>query len=255
MASHLKIVSWNVNGIRAILNKGFAEFVSKEEPDILCLQETKAHPDQVDKLLANYGHHFWNSAGKKGYSGTAVFSKFKPINVSYNSKEEGRVITLEFSNFYLVNVYVPNSGRGLPKLNYRKKWDADFLKYLKKLDKKKPVVLCGDLNVAHTEIDLANPKSNYNKTAGYTQIEIDGFENYLKMFVDTFRMFNKSPEQYTYWAYWNNLRARNIGWRIDYFLISNRAKSKVKKSQILSKIMGSDHAPIRLEVAFNISKS
>ncbi len=248
----MKIISWNVNGIRAILKKDFAKDIKKLNPDILCIQETKAHPDQVDELLHDYKHHHWDSAEKKGYSGTAVFSKEEPLSVSKGigvSKhdKEGRVITLEFAKFYLVTAYVPNSGRGLPRLAYRKTWDKDFRAYLKKLDKKKPVVLCGDLNVAHTEIDLANPKSNYNKTAGYTQDEIDGMTALLDAgFVDSFREFEKGPGHYTYWGVWNNLRKRNIGWRIDYFLISKRFMGNVKKSEILPKVMGSDHCPVQL---------
>jgi len=246
----LKIVSWNVNGIRAVLKKDFSKTIKKEDPDVLCVQETKAHPDQVDELLSDYEHHFWNSAEKKGYAGTAVFSKIKPLSVNYDMgvakhDKEGRVIAVEFPKFFLVTVYTPNSGQELKRLTYRKDWDRDFLKYLKKLEKNKPVIVCGDLNVAHTEIDLARPKANYNKTAGYTQIEIDGFENLLKAdFVDTFRVFNKEPNNYTYWGYRFNARANNVGWRIDYFLVSKKIKSKVKDSFIRSKVLGSDHCPI-----------
>lgn len=248
----MKIVSWNVNGIRAVLGKGFKKFVEKENPDILCIQETKAHPDQVDKLMENYEHHFWNSAEKKGYSGTAIFSKTKPLNVSYGigieeHDKEGRITSVEYSEFILVNVYVPNSGVELKRLDYRKTWDADFLKFLKDLEKKKPVIVCGDFNVAHTEIDLANPKSNYDKTAGYTQIEIDGFENFLKKdLVDSFREFNKEPKQYTYWSYRFKARDRNVGWRIDYFLVSKKFMKDIKSVKILGDVIGSDHCPIRL---------
>ncbi len=252
----LKIISWNVNGIRAVLNKGFLDFVKKEEPDILCVQETKAHPDQLDKMLSQYEHHFWNSAEKKGYAGTAVFSRIKPISVTYgedgakeNHKGEGRIITLEYEHFYLVNVYVPNSGRGLPRLKYRQEWDEKFLKHLKHLEKNKPVIVCGDFNVAHSEIDLANPKENYNKTAGYTQIEIDGFENLIKSgFIDSFREFNQQGGNYTYWSYMFNARKKNIGWRIDYFLLSHSLKNQLKEAFILSKVMGSDHCPIGIEL-------
>jgi len=246
----MKIISWNVNGIRAVLKKGFLDFVKKEDPDILCIQETKAHPDQVDEMLNHYEHHFWNSAEKKGYSGTAVFSKIKPLSVHYgrdndNHKGEGRIITLEFEDYFLVTVYTPNSGRGLTRLDYRQEWDQKFLQYLKELEKKKQVILCGDLNAAHTEIDLANPKSNYNKTAGYTQQEIDGLQRYFDHgFVDTFREFNKQPGNYTYWSYMFNARSKNIGWRIDYFLVSNRLKGKVKNSFILPEVIGSDHCPV-----------
>ncbi|MBT4538769.1 exodeoxyribonuclease III [Candidatus Woesearchaeota archaeon] len=249
----MNIISWNVNGIRAILKKDFKEQIKSINPDILCLQETKAHPDQVDEMLKKYEHHFWNaSIRKKGYSGTAIFSKIQPISITYGINEEehdqeGRVITAEFKDFYLITVYTPNSGRGLVRLDYRQTWDKSFLKFVKKLEKTKPVIICGDLNVAHTEIDLANPVTNYNKTAGYTQQEIDGFENLIKAdFIDTFRMFNKEPKHYTYWGYWNNLRKRNIGWRIDYFLVSKTFKNQVKDSKILSEMMGSDHCPVEL---------
>ncbi len=248
---YMKIISWNVNGIRAVLNKDFEKSIKKENPDVLCLQETKAHPDQVDELLKQYPHHFWNSAEKKGYAGTALFSKEKPISITNDIgiKEhdtEGRVITAEFKNFYLVTVYVPNSGRGLVRLEYRQKWDKDFLAYLKTLEKKKPVILCGDLNVAHTEIDLKNPKSNYNKTAGYTQKEIDGLQTFLdKGFIDTFRIFHPDePGHYTWWSYMFQARAKDIGWRIDYFLVSEKFKQKVKDSFILKEVMGSDHCPV-----------
>jgi exodeoxyribonuclease III len=250
----MKIVSWNVNGIRAALNKDFLKFVEKENPDILCVQETKAHPDQVDEILKEYGHHYWNSAEKKGYSGTAIFSKIKPVSVRYDigieeHDKEGRVIAVEFEDYYLITVYTPNSGRGLVRLDYRKTWDKAFLSFLKELEAKKSVIICGDLNVAHTEIDLANPKNNYNKTAGYTQVEIDGFQKYIdNEFIDSFREFNKEPDQYTYWAYWNNLRKRNIGWRIDYFMISKKFMKNVKKSFILSEVMGSDHCPVGIEI-------
>jgi len=247
----MKIISWNVNGIRAVLKKGFADFVDKSNPDILCLQETKAHPDQVDKLLDDYEHHYWNSADKKGYSGTAVFSKIKPLKVVYGGgldegETEGRVITLEYDNFYLVNVYTPNSQRGLTRLTYRQKWDKAFLKYLKELDK--PVVLCGDLNVAHKEIDLARPKNNV-KNAGFTPEERNGFDKYLAVgFVDTFRIFTTEGEHYSFWSYMFNARKKNIGWRIDYFCVSEKLKSKVKSSRILKRVMGSDHAPVELKI-------
>ena len=249
----MKIISWNVNGIRAILKKDFINFVKKENPTILCIQETKAHPDQVDKLLHDYEHHFWNSADKKGYSGTAIFSKVKPINVSYggNIKEgdtEGRIITLEFDKFFLVNVYTMNAQRGLTRLDLRKKWDKSFLKYLKTLENSKPVISCGDFNVAHKEIDLARPKQN-TKNAGFTLEERKGFDNFvMNGFVDTFRLFNKDPEQYSWWSYRFSARAKNIGWRIDYFLTSGKIKSKIKRSWIFSEVMGSDHAPIGLEL-------
>lgn len=249
----MKLISWNVNGIRAVVGKGFLKFVEQENPDILCVQEIKAHPDNVDDMLEDYGYHFWNSAEKKGYSGTAIFSKVKPKSVKYGkdllNDKEGRVIVLEFQEFFLVNVYTPNSQRGLKRLEYRKKWDSGFLKMVLDLKKEKSVIICGDLNVAHTEIDLARPKENYDKTAGYTQIEIDGFENYLKNdFVDVFREFDKSGEKYTYWSYMFKARERNVGWRIDYFLVNKGFENNILKSSILEKVIGSDHCPIKLEV-------
>ena len=249
----MKIISWNVNGFRAILKKGFLDFLKNENPEIICLQEIKANKEQVDLTLEDYQHHYWNSAERKGYSGTAIFSKIKPISVSrgigHSVDNEGRVLVLEFEDFYLVTVYTPNSGRGLLRLDLRKEWDNQFLKFLKDLEKRKSIVLCGDLNVAHIEIDLENPKSNYNKTAGYTQIEIDGIQNVIDHgFIDTFREFNKEPRNYTYWGVWNNLRARNIGWRIDYFLTSKGFMKNIRKSFILKDIMGSDHCPVGIEL-------
>ncbi len=248
----MKLISWNVNGIRACLKKKCLEPIWKDVlPDVFCIQETKAHKDQVaDLILSDLQYHYWNSAERAGYAGTAVFSKTKPLSVTYGMgikahDTEGRIVTVEFENYFLVNVYVPNSGRGLLRLTYRAEWDKDFLKYLKDLEKKKPVILTGDLNVAHTSLDLANPKENYNKTAGYTQVEIDGFENLLKAgFIDTFREFHKEGSQYTFWGAWYNLRARNIGWRIDYFLISPQLRKHLQEAFILPKIMGSDHCPV-----------
>jgi len=244
-----------VNGIRAVWKKGFLDFVKAENPDVLCIQETKAHPDQVDQKLTEYEHHFWNSAERPGYAGTAVFSKIKPISVQYNfggkenHKEEGRIITVEFENFYLVNVYTPNSGRELVRLKYRQEWDDLFLNYVLKLEKKKPVIICGDLNVAHTEIDLANPKSNYNKTAGYTQIEIDGIQKIFDAgYIDSFREFVKEKGHYSFWSQMFNARARNVGWRIDYFLVSPKARKNLKKAFILPAVMGSDHCPVGIEL-------
>jgi len=250
-----KLISWNVNGIRAIIKKGFFDFARKEDPDIICVQEIKAHPDQVDQKLFEYEHHFWNSAERPGYAGTAIFSKIKPLSVQYNfgqkenHKEEGRIITLEFKGYYLVNVYTPNSGRGLTRLKYREEWDKLFLNYLKHLEEKKPVIICGDLNVAHTELDLANPKSNYNKTAGYTQVEIDGIQHLIDAgYVDSFRHFVKEKGHYTFWSQMFNARARNIGWRIDYFLVSEKLGEKMKRAFILPTVMGSDHCPVGLEM-------
>ena len=250
----MKIISWNVNGIRAVLKKGFIDFINKTNPDIICIQETKASPEQVDLTLEEYPYKYWNSAIKKGYSGTAIFSKVKPLNVENDLKiekhdQEGRVICFELENYYLVTVYTPNSKRDLSRLNYRQKeWDIDFLKYLKKLEAKKPVIFCGDLNVAHKEIDLKNPKTN-KKNAGFTNEEKEGFENYiLSGFVDTFRIFNQEPGHYTWWSYMFNARAKNIGWRIDYFCVSEQIKNKINKSIILTDIMGSDHAPVLIEI-------
>ncbi len=247
----MKLISWNVNGIRAVINKGFfLNFIEKEDPDVLCLQETKAHPSQVSLELEQYPFRYWNSAQKKGYSGTAVFSRIKPLSVSEGMKlrehdREGRMLTLEFDHFFLVNAYVPNSARGLTGLDYRQRWDRDFLNYLKKLGEKKPVVLCGDLNVAHTPKDLANPRQNYNQTAGYTQVEIDGFQRYLSYgLIDSFREFNREGGNYTWWSYMFQARARNIGWRLDYFLVSPSLKPKLKDSFILREVLGSDHCPV-----------
>ncbi len=245
----MKLISWNVNGIRAVLKKGFLDFISSENPDIICVQETKAHPDQVDIVLSKYEHHFWNSAVKKGYSGTAVFSKIKPLQVNYGMgieehDTEGRIISLEFDSFFLVNVYTPNSKRGLARLKYRQEWDVDFLKHIKKLEKKKPVVVCGDLNVAHKEIDLKNPNSNRNNP-GFTDEERLGFTNYVNSgFIDTFREFNQEPGNYTWWSYMFNARPNNVGWRIDYFIISKNFRNHLEKAFILPKIMGSDHCPL-----------
>jgi len=251
----MKIISWNVNGIRAVMKKGFPDFVKKYDPDILCLQETKAHPDQVDELLHDYEHHFWNSADKKGYSGTAIFSKIKPLNVSYGGgidvgDTEGRIVTAEFDDFFLVNVYTPNSKRGLARLDYRQEWDKLFFNYLKELEKSKPVITCGDLNVAHTEIDLARPKNN-TKNAGFTPQERSGFQRYLDNgFLDTFRIFNQDPENYTWWSYMFNARAKNLGWRIDYFLTSEKLKKNIISAEILKDVMGSDHCPVTLNLKF-----
>ncbi len=246
----MKIISWNVNGIRAALKKGFIDFVANEDPDIICIQETKAEKEQVDSMLENYPYHYWNSADKKGYSGTAIFSKLQPVSVSFDMgiedhDKEGRIITLEFEDFYLITVYTPNSKRGLLRLEYRQRWDIDFLSYLKRFERKKPVIFSGDFNVAHKEIDLKNPKSNYNKTAGYTQAEIDGFQRYLDNdFIDSFREFNSEPNNYTWWSYMFNSREKNIGWRIDYFCLSPSLRERLKDAFILNEVMGSDHCPI-----------
>ena len=254
MSKITKIISWNVNGIRAVQKKGFDDFIKQENPDIICIQETKAHPDQVNLGLDDYKYKYWNSAQKKGYSGTAIFSKIKPIEVEYNLNidkhdNEGRVITLYFNNYNLVTVYTPNSKRDLSRLDYRQKeWDVDFLKFLKKLENDNPVIFCGDLNVAHKEIDLKNPKTN-KRNAGFTDEERGGFDNYINAdFIDTFREFNNEEGHYTWWSYMFNSRAKNVGWRIDYFCISKILKQKIKNSYILPEVMGSDHAPVVLEL-------
>ena len=250
----MKIICWNVNGIRAVQKKGFLDFIKEEAPDVLCLQETKAQPEQISLHLEGY-EQFWNSAQKKGYAGTAVFTKVKPIKVMNHigiqeHDQEGRVITVEYGKFYLISVYVPNSGRDLTRLKYRPTWDKDFLNYLKTLEKKKPVIVCGDFNVAHKEIDLKNAKANYNKTAGYMQVEIGGMDKIQDHFIDTFRHFNKEPDNYTWWSYMFNARAKNVGWRIDYFFCSKSIIKKIISSEILSKVMGSDHCPIKIEVNY-----
>lgn len=252
----MNIISWNVNGIRAIAKKDFFEDVDKMNPDILCLQETKAQNEEVEKTLSEMSDYnrYYNSAEKKGYSGTALLSNTKPISLVNDMgvaehDNEGRIQCAEYPDFFLVNVYVPNSGQKLVRLDYRETWDADFLNYLKDLEKTKPVIVCGDLNVAHQAIDLKNDKANYNKTAGYTQIEIDGMDNFIKTgFVDSFRHFHPDEVAYTFWSYRFKARERNTGWRIDYFLVSNSLVDKIKSVEILSEYYGSDHCPIRLEI-------
>jgi len=254
----MNIISWNVNGIRAIVKKDFFESVKMMNPDVLCLQETKAQDQEVKKALFSLADYplYCNSAEKKGYSGTAILSKTIPINMSkgmdiVEHDTEGRILCAEYSKFYLVNVYVPNSGQQLKRLEYRKKWNTDFLNYLKKLEKIKPVIVCGDFNVAHHAIDLKNDKSNYNKTAGYIQVEIDGMDDMIKAgFVDSYRYLYPDKIAYTYWSYRFKARERNTGWRIDYFLISKSLVDKIKSVEILSDYYGSDHCPIKLE--FNI---
>jgi len=248
----LKFISWNVNGIRAVIKKGFYDFINEYNPDIICIQETKAHKEQVDLMLPDYPYQYWNSAVKKGYSSTAIFSKKEPLNIINDMgieehDQEGRIITLEFKEYYLVTVYTPNSKRELLRLDYRKIWDKDFLTYMKKLEKLKPVIFCGDLNVAHTEIDLKNPKTNHCNP-GFTDEERGGFTNIVNNgFLDTFREFNKEGGHYTWWSYMFQARTKDIGWRIDYFCISQSLRSKLKDSYILKDVMGSDHAPIVME--------
>jgi exodeoxyribonuclease-3 len=253
----MKIVSWNVNGIRAIAKKTFFTDLELLGPDILCLQETKAQDSQVAETLKplNGYHIYSNSAERPGYSGTAVISKIKPLHVTLgiNIKEhdtEGRVLCLEFETYFLVNVYVPNSGSELKRLGYRQDWDKAFLNYLKGLDKLKPVIICGDLNVAHKEIDLARPKENYNKTAGYMQEEIDGMDRFIGGgLADTFRRLHPDEtERYTWWSYRTGARSKNIGWRIDYFLVSESFLPAVKNAFILEDVTGSDHCPVGIEI-------
>ncbi len=250
----MKLISWNVNGIRSALKKGFLEFVRKEKPDVLCVQEIKAMPEDVTVDLPGY-EQYWNSAERRGYSGTAVFTRVKPLKVTLGlgqekHDKEGRVIRAEFPDFYLVNVYTPNSKRGLERLPYRtQEWDVDFLAAMKKLEKRKPVIFCGDLNVAHTEIDLANPKANV-KNHGFTPEERAGFDRIVaRGFVDSFRVFQKGGNHYTWWSPMSNARSRNIGWRIDYFCISKSLLPRLKKAWILPEVMGSDHCPVAIELA------
>jgi exodeoxyribonuclease-3 len=252
----MKLISWNVNGIRSATKKGFLGFLKKQNPDIICLQEIKATESDVDLTLPNY-HQHWNSAkNKKGYSGTAVFTKIKPENAIYDfgikeHDEEGRVVTLEFSDFFLTNVYTPNSKRDLSRLSYREEWDRVFLKFVKKWETKKPVIFCGDLNVAHKEIDLTHPESNH-KNHGFTDEERTGFANIVKAgFLDTFREFTSDGGHYTWWNQMHNCRARNIGWRIDYFCVSATLRPYLKDAFILPEVMGSDHCPVGIEIAFS----
>ena len=249
----MKLISWNVNGIRAALKKGFLDFIAAERADIVCVQETKASPEVVEvEWPAGYGAH-WNWAEKKGYSGTLILTRTEPLSVTRGigvagHDREGRVLTAEFADFFLVNVYVPNSQRELTRLDYRQQWDRDFLKHLQALERTKPVILCGDLNVAHTEIDLARPKDNVHNH-GFTIEERTGFTALVEAgFVDTFREFEKGGGHYTWWSQMNNARARNIGWRIDYFLASSALRARLKSAKIYPHITGSDHCPVGLEL-------
>jgi exodeoxyribonuclease-3 len=250
----VKLISWNVNGLRAVLRKNFLEFLEDEKPDVLCLQETKCHPDDVEQLWPAHYTTYWNCAQKKGYSGTAIFTRQRPLKVKPHigvdiHDQEGRVLTAEYEDFFLVNVYVPNSKRDLARLPYRQQWDQDFLKFLKKLERRKPVIFCGDLNVAHTEIDLANPKSNV-KNHGFTPEERAGFGAIVKAgFLDTFREFEKAGGHYSWWSQMSGVRARNVGWRIDYVLISTALRPKLKHAFIRPSVMGSDHCPVGIELA------
>ena len=249
----MKLVSWNVNGLRAVLRKNFLEYLDFEKPDILCLQETRAGPDDVEQLWPATYTTYWNTAHKKGYAGTAIFTKNRPLTVTTGIRiakhdQEGRVLTAEFGDFFLVNVYVPNSQRELTRLAYRQRWDSDFRRYLRKLQRLKPVVFCGDLNVAHTEIDLANPKANVNNH-GFTPQERAGFSALVKAgFLDTFREFEKGGGHYTWWAPFADARSRNIGWRIDYFLVSAALRPRLKQAFIRAEVSGSDHCPVGIEI-------
>ena len=249
----MKLISWNVNGLRAVLNKGFMNFFEEINADIFCVQETKMQEGQIEVILDKY-YQYWNSAIKKGYSGTAIFTKQKPISVSYGigkeeHDQEGRVITLEYEKFYLVNCYTPNSKRELARLSYRMIWEDEIRNYLVKLNKKKPVIYCGDFNVAHKEIDLKNPKTNHHN-AGFTNEERQKMTELLQAgFIDTFRyLYPEKTESYTWWSYMMKAREKNIGWRIDYFITSSTLKNNIKESKIHSNILGSDHCPIELEI-------
>ena len=253
----MKLVSWNVNGLRAVITKGFEEFFKEINADIFCIQETKMQEEQIDdkiKEIFKEYNCYWNSAEKKGYSGTAVFSKVKPINVTYGigieeHDKEGRVITLEFEKFYLVNCYTPNSKRELERLDYRMIWEDEFRKYLLKLNETKPVVMCGDLNVAHEEIDLKNPKTN-RRNAGFTDEERNKMTELLNSgFTDTFRyLYPDKTGMYSWWSYMFKAREKNAGWRIDYFIVSKSVEERIKESYIFSDVMCSDHCPVGLDL-------
>ena len=248
----MKFVSWNVNGLRACMNKGFADFFNDINADIFAIQETKMQEEQKSFAFDGY-KEIWNSAEKKGYSGTLIYSKLEPLEIVYGIDnqyylDEGRIITLEFDDFYFVNVYVPNSQRGLTRLSYRMEFDENFRNYLKRLDEKKPVIACGDFNVAHNPIDIRNPESN-ERNAGYTIEERTQFQKLMESgFIDSFRHLYPDKVQYTWWSYMFNARANNVGWRIDYFILSERLASKMKNSIIRDEIYGSDHCPVVLEI-------
>lgn len=254
----MKIISWNVNGIRAVQDKGFAQTLAQLDADCVLLQETKAQDDQVHKALETIdGYHLYaNSAERKGYSGVAILSRQPPIQVVHDMgiaehDQEGRVIVAEFEKFYLLNVYVPNSGDGLARLDYRQTWDKEFLAYMQKLQSQKPLIACGDFNVAHQAIDIARPKANYNKSAGYTQVEIDGFSGFIDAgLIDSFRHLHPDTVAYSWWSYRANAREKNIGWRIDYVLTSQALTGQIKDAFILPDVTGSDHCPVGIELAF-----
>ncbi len=246
----MKLISWNVNGIRAAINKGFYNFFNEIDADVFCVQETKLQENQVDdKMKELREYDYWNSAVKKGYSGTATFSKQKPLSVSYGDDDEGRIITCEYDKFYLVNCYTPNSKRELERLDFRMEWEDKIRKYLKELDKIKPVIYCGDLNVAHQEIDLKNPSSNHHN-AGFTDEERGKISKLLNSgFTDTYRYkYPDKKDEYTWWSYMFHARENNAGWRIDYFIVSDRIKDKIVDAKIHTDVLGSDHCPIELDI-------
>jgi exodeoxyribonuclease III len=254
----MKIISWNVNGIRAVQNKGFTEILARLNADCILLQETKAQSEQIDKVLEGIDHyHIYNNcAERKGYSGVTIMSQHEPLQIIRDiglpeHDQEGRVIVAEFEQFYLLDVYVPNSGEKLARLDYRNTWDTEFLAYCQQLQSRKPLIACGDFNVAHQEIDIARPKPNYNKSAGYTQVEIDGFSRFAEAgLIDTFRYLHPDTVAYSWWSYRANARVKNIGWRIDYVLTSKELVGKVKQAFILPDIYGSDHCPVGIEIDF-----
>lgn len=249
----MKLVSWNVNGLRAILRKNFLEYLARENPDVLCLQEVRATPAEVEQLWPASYTTYWNVARKKGYSGTTIFTRGRPNRIEHGigraqHDQEGRVLTAEYDDFYLVNVYVPNSQRELTRLAYRQRWDRAFLRYLKNLERHKPVIFCGDFNVAHREIDLTNPKANV-KNHGFTPEERAGFSAFIKAgFVDTFREFEQGGGHYTWWSSMPGVRQRNVGWRIDYFLLSASLRPRLRGAFIRPEVMGSDHCPVGIEL-------
>jgi len=253
-AQRLRFISWNVNGIRSALKKGLLDFIAREQPDVLCLQEVRARPEQVAEVAWPTGYHcYWNPAQRAGYSGTAIFTKKEPLAVRpgigvARHDTEGRVLTLELADYFVVNCYTPNSQRELTRLDYRQEWDRAFLRYLRRLEKEKPVAFCGDLNVAHTEIDLARPKENV-RNHGFTIEERDGFSRLIKAgFIDSFREFESSGGHYTWWSQMGGARARNVGWRIDYWLISPQLRRRLKRAWILKDVTGSDHCPVAMEL-------
>lgn len=253
----MRLISWNVNGIRAAIKKDFLNSLAHMQPDVLCVQETKAQDEQVITALGEMdGYHVYpHSAVRPGYSGTAVFSRQKPASVVFGMDieqhdQEGRVIAAEYKDFFVVTVYTPNSGDGLKRLEYREQWDRDFCKYVQQLEKSKPVIICGDLNVCHRPIDIARPDANYNKSAGYTQIEIDGLDNLLMAgYIDTFRHLHPDTVKYSWWSMRGGARERNVGWRLDYFLASQALAGRIREAEILNEVFGSDHCPVVLELS------